>query len=165
MYFVTSGQFSNVRVEEGENEIVITTAWNKKVILNLIYHEPEGAYEGEIDITIYLNVVTPEEVRDLVFNLYAYHMTPEGLKLILKDDARSGINEVRLRLPYKLASREAERSFIGEPVEKMGAVTFNRTIGERWEFTPVYTPTNVAFYVVRFHREVEKWYLGLCPYL
>ena len=47
-------QSSSVKVED---EIIITTVWNGKVVLNLIYHGPEDIYESEINITIYLNMV------------------------------------------------------------------------------------------------------------
>ncbi len=48
-------QSSSVKVED---EIIITTVWNGKVVLNLIYHGPEDIYESEINITIYLNMMT-----------------------------------------------------------------------------------------------------------
>ena len=61
VYPVVVSQSSSVKVEQSENEIAITTVWDRRIVLNLIYHEPEGIYESEINITIYLNMVATWE--------------------------------------------------------------------------------------------------------
>ena len=162
---ITSGNNSSVKIKETLTKIEINATWDRIIELNLIYPETEDVMEeeGVIDFTIYLNVITPKEAEDLVFDLYVYEMTSKGLKLLHTDKVKRGINKVTFKLPYKLLSRKVVKEFIKEPWKKVGAIILNRTKGVSYKFIPVYKAVNIMFHVVKFNRAIRKWCFGALP--